>query len=408
MSLHDLVVAYSALGVHRTGTAVDDATRSWFATELERRGCAVDEAAYAFDRFDAEVTVTVHGREVDALPLWYSWQGDVDATITIAPGEPPPASVVRAELTGIFTQGPLAALRAGFAGSARSDGSRDRPPPEPADAAIVIATLGGDSGIDAIIAPNRPLAAEGGPPTVLVAPSSISRASEIGVRGRAAIVAGASATVVGRRGPESDDPLVVTTPLSGWFGCAAERGTGIAIALHLLDVLPASVPIVVVATTGHELEHEGLKRWLAGPTAAELRPRAIVHLGASVAAVESSQHGPELAASRFAFLRCPDSAPVSGEPDITELPATSPSTGVAAALESGRFLVVREPADWLGEGRQWSALGVPLLSLVGSFSRFHTAFDVPFMSTDPALLDFVARHVADATAALLAVVSGAG
>ena len=76
-------------------------------------------------------------------------------------------------------------------------------------------------------------------------------------------------------------PVVVTTPLSGWFHCAGERGTGIAIALELAEGLARSYPVMVVGATGHELDYLGAKRYLEGIS---IRPAAVIHLGASVAA----------------------------------------------------------------------------------------------------------------------------
>lgn len=356
MGLHDLVVAYAAMGDHRTGTAVDDRMRAWFSDELASRGCTVSAAPYEFPQFVADVEVTVDGEVVESLPLWYSWSGEVDAVATL----------VRTELAGNWTAGGLGEARRIATGP------------------VVAATVGA---IDSVIAPNLAPHIEHGPPTVLVAPSSVARdGSVLHVRGRASVVDGHSANVVGRRGPASDAPLILTTPLSGWFACAAERGTGIAVLLHLLDVLPANLPLIVLGTTGHELEHVGLQHWLAGD-GATLRPRSVVHLGASVAACEATSSGPELASRRLALLR---------------LPAGAVRDDVVSPLEHSRFIVADEPADWLGEGRQWSTIGVPLLSFVGTFSRFHTAHDRPFLTTDPTLLDLVANDIAAAVTAFVA------
>ena len=353
MALHDLVVDYAGIGDHRTGTAADDRTRAWFSDELVARGCSVSCSPYSFPRFVADVEVTVDGDVVESLPLWYSWTGVVDGVATL----------VRTELTGNWTAGRLEDARRLAVGP------------------VVAATIGA---IDAVITPNRAPHPEAGPVTVLVAPSSVAGAnSVVRLRGSASVVDGRSANVVGRRGPASDEPLILPTPLSGWFGCAAERGTGIAVLLRLLDRLPAGLSLLVLGTTGHELEHLGAQAWLAGPGAA-MRPRAVVHLGASVAACEPTTAGPELAPRRFALLR---------------LPGGVPRDAVVSPLEHSRFVVADEPTDWLGEGRQWSTLGVPLLSFVGTFSRFHTAHDRPFLTTDPTLLDLVAGDIAAAVAA---------
>lgn len=347
--LHDLVVAYAAMGDHRTGTDVDDHMRAWFSDELSARGCRVSSSPYDFPQFVADVEVTVDGEVVESLPLWYSWIGEVNAD----------AVLVRTDLTGNWTADAL--------GHAR---------PSAANRPVVAATVGA---IDAVITPNRAPHIEGGPATVLVAPSSVAHgASVLHVRGQASVVDGRSANVVGRRGPESDAPIILTTPLSGWFGCAAERGTGIAVLLHVLELLPLDMPLVVLGMTGHELEHVGVQRWLAGD-GASVRPAAVIHLGASVAACESTSAGPSLAPRRLALLR---------------LPGSVDRDALISPLGRSQFALVDEPADWLGEGRQWSKLGVPLLSFVGTFSRFHTAHDRAFITTDPTLLDLVAGDIA--------------
>ncbi len=230
MTLHDLVVEYTALGDHRTGTSIDDLMRAWFCGQLSARGCQVSEEPYAFRRFVADVSVTVDGDEVESMPLWYSWTGEVNDV----------ARVVRTELTGNWTAGGLNTTCA-----AATD-------------PLVLATVGA---IDAVITPNRAPGSPAGPPTVLVAPSSVafvsasstSPAARVRIRGRAAVVDGSSANVIGWRGPASPAPVVLTTPLSGWFGCAAERGTGIAVLLHLLDRLPDDIAVLALGTTGHEL-----------------------------------------------------------------------------------------------------------------------------------------------------------
>ena len=362
MMLHDLVVEFESLGDHRTGTAVDVHMRAWFSDQLAARGCRVSEAPYAFRRFDADASVTVDGYEVESMPLWYSWTGEVNDV----------ARVVRTELTGNWAMSGPDETRTAETGP------------------VAVATVGA---IDAVITPNRAPSSPAGPPIMLVAPSSVAFGSAslspagVRIRGHAAVVDGSSANVIGWRGGASETPIVLTTPLSGWFGCAAERGTGIAVLLHLLDRLPDDTSILVLGTTGHELEHVGVQEWLAGPGATAV-PRAIVHLGASVAACEATAAGPELSARRFALLR---------------LGSAVDRDRIIASLDDARFSVAYEPSDWLGEGRQWSTLGVPLLSFVGTFSRFHTAHDRAFLSTDPTLLALVADRISTATTEFLRV-----
>jgi hypothetical protein len=60
------VESYAALGDHRTGTAVDEATVDWFASELEALGARVKSDPSAFPRYDARWEVKVDGETVES------------------------------------------------------------------------------------------------------------------------------------------------------------------------------------------------------------------------------------------------------------------------------------------------------------------------------------------------------
>ncbi len=81
--------------------------------------------------------------------------------------------------------------------------------------------------------------------------------------------------------------LVVSTPRSGWFDCAAERGSGLAVWLWLATWLAkteASVNLEFVATSGHEYEYIGGEHYLAQAAPKPEATRLWVHIGASAAA----------------------------------------------------------------------------------------------------------------------------
>lgn len=188
-------------------------------------------------------------------------------------------------------------------------------------------------------------------------------------------------------GPDRDR-ILLTTPLSGWFRCAGERGTGIAVMLAVAERLAAEgVPILVNGNSGHELVDLGAHRF------AETKPaaRAIFHFGASVAAGE--RDGDDLRLT-----------------DGVKIRAWVPGAG--AALAAAFAPLARTPiivADaerahldsWIGEARVWCTLDRPLISLAGGFSLFHTPEDVPERATAPALLERV-YHAAVAAARVLA------
>src|SRR6266446_4405199 len=79
-NLYGLVQTYSALGEHRTGTSVDQATLAWFAAELGKRGARVHEVPYQFDRYVARCRLVADAAEVDALPLYYEAVGKANSS----------------------------------------------------------------------------------------------------------------------------------------------------------------------------------------------------------------------------------------------------------------------------------------------------------------------------------------
>jgi hypothetical protein len=180
----------------------------------------------------------------------------------------------------------------------------------------------------------------------------------------------ASATVIGHLGQgDTANPVVVATSLSGWFRCAGERGTGIAIALRLATELAERWPVMVVGTTGHELHYLGLRRFLA---AHALHPAAVIFLGADLA---TAPLGPESGSTFPAFHQG----------------RTTAGEGLAKRLEAVlapvRFPVRSKPVQWSGEGEEWVRLGAPLLSLASRSPLFHTPQDLPEHATSPEQLE---------------------
>ena len=73
-------------------------------------------------------------------------------------------------------------------------------------------------------------------------------------------------------------PAADHDPLTGWFGCAGERGTGVAVLLDLVERF-ADRPLLVLATGGHELDYLGVRQWVAARRAEHgERPVAVIHV----------------------------------------------------------------------------------------------------------------------------------
>jgi hypothetical protein len=82
-------------------------------------------------------------------------------------------------------------------------------------------------------------------------------------------------------------PLVVTTPRSGWWECASERGGGLACWLETIRTLAAAAPArdcLFAAFSGHEIGFLGIDAYLASRPDLAKRAHAWIHLGANIGA----------------------------------------------------------------------------------------------------------------------------
>jgi hypothetical protein len=350
--LYETVREYAALGAHhRTGTAEDARTLDWFEDRLRALGAGTERQPWSFDRYDAEWSVTVDGAEVPALPLFYEGTGEVESATPLVAS------------AGAVSAGTLPRWET-IVAAARSAGAP----------VAVVATTAPSGGL---VAPNRSPAQPGsGLPALLVAGALAERLQTAPVRARiAARIAGSrTSNVIGRIGPGPDrDRLLLTTPLSGWFRCAGERGTGIAVMLAVAERLAAEgVPLLVNGNSGHELIDVGAHRF------AETKPaaRAVFHFGASVAAGE--RHGDDLRLTDGLAIRA--WVPGAGLALAAAFAPLGKTPVVMADAERAR------PASWVGEARVWCTLDRPLISMAGGFPLFHTPEDVPERATSPALL----------------------
>jgi hypothetical protein len=103
--------------------------------------------------------------------------------------------------------------------------------------------------------------------------------------------------LVGRIDRHAQKTVIVSTPRSGWFHCAAERGSGLAVWLsqaRWLSRADHGVNIQVVATSGHEYAYLGGEQYLSLAAPAPAATRLWVHIGASAAARDWHEMGPIL------------------------------------------------------------------------------------------------------------------
>ncbi|MEM7287144.1 MAG: hypothetical protein AAF480_12390 [Actinomycetota bacterium] len=347
--LFDLVDRYWAFGIHRTGTEVDHRTAAWMGDELTARGLRVEPEVLPFDRWSAESTLTADGRAVDHLAVPYEWEGTLDTRSVVVLDSDDPHSGGRPDVLAE----PIAQARAAGAD------------------ALVVPTVHPEGSLRAV---NRdPAGLASGFPVVLVAGRDAERVRDADLR--LSVVASttpATTTNVVARNGVAGRPLILTTPLTGWFGCAGERGTGIAVLLHLVDVL-RDLPLVVNATGGHELTWFGAQRWVEANQATGAA--AVVHVGASAAVVEPGEG--------------PDRELISTRVARTSLSSPRAAT-MSEALASVGLDLRCDSASWLGEAQSFCHLGIPLLSFTGAGRDFHCPEDTPSRATTPEALARIA------------------
>ncbi|HZE32962.1 MAG TPA: hypothetical protein VE198_16185 [Actinoallomurus sp.] len=139
--------------------------------------------------------------------------------------------------------------------------------------------------------------------------------------------------------------------------------------MALAGELSREHPVFFLGNTGHELNNYGVRAYLADEF--DLQPRAVFHLGASLAAAAVGPDGRSELVPRG----------VASNPGFDAVP------GLAADLASARF---NQAAKFPGEGAVWNTIlgpSVPLLSLAGNFREFHTPDDLPRVTTSPEVLE---------------------
>lgn len=350
-----LVRAYAGIGAHRTGSPDDARTAQWVARELSAAGAAVELRPYSYNRFDATADLEVDGRTIEAMPLYYS-----------AVGRFALKSPAVAEIDAHDEDERLALHLRELRDRVRKN----------SDGLVLITRCPTDE----LCALNRSEGEFLDFPAVLIAGSDRERVrARCVVNFTASIAKDRSSNVIARfpRAVAGRRSAIVTTPLTGWFSCAGERGCGIAVALHVASELSRYLPVTLLATTGHEIGFIG--GYELGRSFDE-DPEFIVHIGACIA-------------NRTTELTAVCSAELARAESIS---ATLAPIGV-------RMRVPERPGDphyWIGESKCWAFRNRPMLSIAGLAPQFHTRGDLAERTTSPALLEASLRPIGEAACAL--------
>ena len=273
--ISEIIGEYDLQGWHRTGSEVDTASAHWLAGRAEQLGVEAALESLPLQRVDPDDSyIEVDGRRIDGMPLF-------DCSYTSPEG-----------VTGsLGDDGEIALfeLPPNIGDQAYQQARRSNDL-----AAIVAITTSNPAGLAPSNAPKftDPF---GVPVLQISAEESEWLQAKAASGATAKVVATATRTparafnVVAEIGGSNAElpPIVVMTPRSGWWECAAERGGGIAGWLEIMRTLSHATPrrtVKFLASTGHELGHIGLKSFIDGNPDLPTGASVWVHLGASIGA----------------------------------------------------------------------------------------------------------------------------
>ena len=281
---------YGQQGFHRTGTTVDRLSGDWLYEHVRRAGLVATRESFSLSRVDLVTNVLIGAdRRLEGVPLFdggFTPAGGIRGRLGALQGE--------AEI-GIAETAPNAA-GSGPLGDARR-ANRHK--------AIVCITREARSGLcpsnaDLFLQPF-------GPPVLQISSEHAPWLNDQAQRGGEvqlishiartfATAVNVTATIEGADSMLA--PLVISTPRSGWYSCASERGGGIACWLETMRALRTIRPrraIVFVAFSGHELGYLGIHAFVNRRPAILSLAAGWIHFGANIGA--ATDPGNRLAAS---------------------------------------------------------------------------------------------------------------
>lgn len=282
---------YQGFGDKASGGAGDEASGAWLEGELRALGYAVARQPFESPAYEGEATLAAGPARAGLIP---------QASVT-----PTPAEGIRGPLHGGDRDGGVALLVLPHARWSTALGEIERRVRAVRGDAVVLVTTGPTGEGVALNAPadrklfDRPvatLAPKAAGPFLAAAASGETATLNMPGRSFRRPAWNVTATLARRPGAKW---LVLSTPRSGWFGCAGERGGGLAAWLMLAGwAARADLPVNValVATSGHEYEYQGGELYIADVAPKPVETTLWVHLGANVAARDWHERGALLSA----------------------------------------------------------------------------------------------------------------
>jgi len=384
---HD-VVTYARFGEHRTATRGEEETTEWIGRELESAGVKTSSESFPVETyFVTETKLTVGQHIVDCFPLWPPcWTGPQ--------GIRGPLALVGA--SKIPLKGRVAVVKVPPSGGgpsfvASGDANAVNGAAEAGAVGVLIIAHGPSEEIHSYNTP--PNVPRWPIPVALVPKRSETQMLKDAERGLSAhltllgVDQKTQARNLAGKVQRGDRLIAVSTPKSGWFTCAGERGTGVAIFLALARWLArreSKFSYLFDCNTGHEIGGSGIRYFLEKSAPPPQQVNAWVHLGANIATWdwEETPGGLQKKARPDLYrIRCSDEALVPLVKNaVVELRGLEPVAG-----------------EGIGEMRRVIQLGYRGFGVNGgNYRYFHTPRDTPENATGPELLEPMARAMAKA------------
>lgn len=277
-----IIEIYDSQGIHRTGTEEDMKNAQWLADEIKLLGLEPVMDGFTINRIDVKKSsLKIGDRKIEGFPLFDSITNDNE--------------VITGSLGRFNSNAILGASLISRDQNLEKERSRNR------HQGLVIAKKGPFPGLFLINAYSfkKPY----GPPVLQISneiwPWIEQMARE---NAEATLIIQSLRTKIKvynvialLEGKQSElPPLIITTPRSGWWHCASERGGGIAGFLEIMHALCSISPrrnIIFLANTGHELGNIGMEHYITTHPTLAMAAIAWIHLGANFAAANLTQFG---------------------------------------------------------------------------------------------------------------------
>lgn len=277
------VEKYVSLGDHRTGTPVNAQTAEWLGGELKKYGYTVDYPEFPLRQYFFDKAAIVSGSDsINVFPQW--WVNErvgrlVEGRLVDIPSLSAPADL----------HGKIAVIRA--------------PEGEVLQALRLINDLADNGALAVVVIAENPsgniaafnATAKPDPwkiPVALVAAKDSSGLAAFAARQQAVrlYIDGEYKGVKGKNVHgaigKGQKYIVISTPISGWFGCGGERGPGIAVWLELARwaaALKTDYSFVFTGNSGHETGGIGAHLFLDKFAPPIEDTHLWIHLGAGLA-----------------------------------------------------------------------------------------------------------------------------